>query len=93
MKHFCLFLLALVASGGMALSHVTSGVTAPAGLEIARGETMTSVESNHSNAVEVGGLRFETLVPVPVVTVPPNQPDTTTPVRFGIRVTNMEPIP
>lgn len=52
---------------------------------------MTSVESNDSNAVEVGGIQFETLVPV--LTVLAKRHNVTTPVRFGIRVTNMEPTP
>ena len=53
---------------------------------------MTSFQSNDSNAVEVDGIRFETLVPERVLIIPTRE-DAKTPVQFGIRVTNLSSIP
>lgn len=46
-----------------------------------------------SSVLEVDGIRFETLVPQRVLTVPKNQTNANTPVQFGIRVTNLSPTP
>lgn len=53
---------------------------------------MPSRNSNNSNAVEVDGIRFETLVPERLLVIP-NQSGDKTPVQFGIRVTNLSPTP
>ncbi len=53
---------------------------------------MTSAESFDSNAIEVDGILFETLMSERVLKIPtePPEPDgyTRTPVRLGIRITN-----
>lgn len=51
---------------------------------------MTSSESFDSKTVEVDGIRFETLIPEPMITIPNRE--TKVRVRFGIRVTNLSPI-
>ena len=53
---------------------------------------MTSLESSDSNAVEVNGIRFETLLPEQVLTIP-NMNNGKTSVQFGIRVTNLSLTP
>jgi hypothetical protein len=50
------------------------------------------MESNDSNAVEVDGVRFETLVPERVLTIP-NRNGAKNHVQFGIRFTNLSPSP
>lgn len=52
---------------------------------------MTSSESNHSNAVEVDGIRFETLVPERMVRL--SKYGEETPVQFGVRITNQASTP
>ena len=54
---------------------------------------MTSGKLNDSNAVEVDGINFETIVPESVLTVPVYQKETNITVNFGIRVTNNTFIP
>jgi len=54
---------------------------------------MASFESTDSNGVEVDGIRFETLVPETVWTIPENQPGASTPVQLGIRMINNRSIP
>ena len=41
-----------------------------------------------SNAVEIDGVRFETVVSPQVLKIPDNQPDAKTLVRLGLRITN-----
>ncbi len=43
--------------------------------------------SNNNQFVEVDGIRFETLVPQPIVTLPKDGEETT--VQFGVRITNL----
>jgi hypothetical protein len=57
-------------------------------LEIKRVANMTSSESNESNAVEVNGIRFETVVWERVLTIPDAKRGVYTPVELGIRITN-----
>ncbi|MDF5725023.1 MAG: hypothetical protein PUP91_32140 [Rhizonema sp. PD37] len=45
-------------------------------------------ESNESNAVEVTGIRFETVVSQKVLTIPEAKRGVYTPVELGIRITN-----
>jgi len=49
---------------------------------------MTSGESNESNAVEVDGIEFKTVMPERIVQIPPNRPAAKTQVQFRIRITN-----
>lgn len=49
---------------------------------------MTSSESNNSNAVEVDGIRFETVVSERVLTIPEAKRGVYTPVQLGIRISN-----
>ncbi|MEH2420038.1 MAG: hypothetical protein V7K48_03570 [Nostoc sp.] len=46
-----------------------------------------------NNSVEVDSIRFETLVPKQVFTIPKKQPDARTFVRFGLQVTNLSSTP
>ena len=93
MRNFFLFGLALVTFGAMAQSHVPRGLTAPSDVAIESVANITSGESFDSNAVEVDGIRFETLVSERVLTIPANQPGVETPVKLGIRITNNTPTP
>ncbi len=54
---------------------------------------LVQLADSDPKAVEVDGIRFETLVPFPVLTIPENMFDVNTPVQFGIRVTNLTQIP
>jgi hypothetical protein len=49
--------------------------------------------ATNRNTVEVDGIRFETLVPQQLLTIPKKQPDAITPVQFGLRVTNRSSTP
>jgi len=57
------------------------------------GNNLTKLEFTDSDAVDVEGIRFETLVPESVLTIPENQPNTYTPVQFSISITNFSPNP
>ena len=74
-KHFALFLLALIISGVMALSHVSAGATAPSDIGITR---VTELKS-----AEIDGIRFESIMPEPVLTLPKKQPDTNGVIALG----------
>ncbi|WP_449419520.1 hypothetical protein [Phormidium nigroviride] len=50
-------------------------------------------ESIDSNSGEVDGMRFETVMPERVLTIPENLSSTSTPVQFGIKVTNFSLFP
>jgi hypothetical protein len=52
---------------------------------------MTSSELNNSNAVEVGDICFETLVPEQMVRLPKYREEI--PVQFGVRITNQASTP
>lgn len=49
---------------------------------------LTSFEDNYSDAVEVDGVLFETVVSERVLRIPAIKPGVYTPVQIGIRVTN-----
>ena len=88
MKYLSLFLLVLVLSGIVALGQVPRTVTAHEDGGIARVVNMTSQTSADSNAVEVDNIRFEIIIPQPVLTIPKKQPDAYTPVYVGLRIIN-----
>ncbi len=52
---------------------------------------VNSDDSNDSQFVEVDGIRFETLLPQPIVTLPKKGEKTT--VQFGVRITNLTSTP
>lgn len=81
----------LVFFGTMALSNVPSWLTAREEVVLERVANMNKSESNHSNAVEVDRIRFETLVPERVVHV--HKYEEETPVQFGFRITNQASTP
>jgi len=59
MKHFALFLLALIIWGVMALSHVSAGSTAPSDIGVMRVAELKSADSRDSNAVEQGNFNIK----------------------------------
>ena len=67
-KHFALFLLALIISGVIALSHRSAGGTTPSDIGITRVIELKSAD--------IDGIRFESIMPEPVLTLPKKQPDT-----------------
>jgi len=77
----------------MILSHVPDGLTEFKDKEIGSLAYMKSGKLNHSNAVEVDGMQFETAIPERVWHIPENKPGATTPVRLGITVTNNRSTP
>lgn len=93
MKHWSLFLLTLVFCAAMALSHVPRKVTAHEDGGIGKVVNMTSQASTDSNAVEVGGIRLEILVPNQVWRIPEKQPDSNTHVQLGLQIKNNTPYP
>lgn len=74
-KHFALFLLALILSGVMALSHRSAGATAPSDIGVTRVAELKSAE--------IDGIRFESIMPEPVLTLPKKQPDTNGVIALG----------
>jgi hypothetical protein len=52
---------------------------------------MTAFESNNKNAVEVDGIRFETIVPERSYRLPKYGEET--PIQFGVRITNQTSTP
>ncbi len=93
MKNCYLFLLVLILSGLVALSHVPREVMAIEEVESERVYNLTSVEATNKNAVERNGIRLEILAPERVWRIPENQPNATTPVRIGFQMTNNTPDP
>lgn len=85
-----LLALSLLFFGTMALSHVPRRIKVHE-VKIERIANMTSSESNDSNAIEVNGIRFETLLPVLMVRLPKYGEET--PVQFGVRITNQASTP
>ena len=83
MKHFSLFLLILILSGLVALSHVPREVIVMKEVESERGYNLTSLEATDKNAVEIDGIRFESIRPEPVLTIPKKQPDTNGVIALG----------
>ena len=51
------------------------------------------MSSRFNSAVEVNGVRFETVVAKKVLTIPTKQVGAITPVEFGLRVTNLSSVP
>jgi hypothetical protein len=62
--------LSLFFFGTMVLSHVPSCLKADEDVLFERVANMTSVESNSNNAVEVNGIRFETVMSERVLQIP-----------------------
>lgn len=56
-------------------------------------DTVTSVCSTDSQAVEVEGICFETIVPQTTWRIPENRPDASTPVELGMKITNNSSTP
>jgi hypothetical protein len=50
--------------------------------------SLVQVTETNRHAVEVDGIRFETLMPERVLTLPETEPEARTPVQLGIRITN-----
>ncbi|MFB2920074.1 hypothetical protein [Aerosakkonema funiforme] len=71
--------------------YVPPGLTATEDAAIGRVANLKSFESTDNNAVEVDGIRFETLVPEREFIIPTKE-NTKTTVQFGIRVTNLSEI-
>lgn len=74
--------------GAIGLSHMSRGLTAPRNVVLEKVANMTSFELNDSNAFEVDGIRFETLVPERLLRIPPKLPSAKTQVQFGVRINN-----
>ena len=53
-----------------------------------RATDLTFLALSDTNAVEVDGVRFETIVPERVLNIPENRPGATIPVRIGLKITN-----
>jgi hypothetical protein len=76
-----------------------TNIETSAGVEIVRLYTqfinlrLIETIATNKNSVEVDGIRFETLVPQQLLTIPQKQPDAITSVQFGLRVTNGSLIP
>lgn len=85
MKHFFLFLLILILSCLVALSHVPREVIVIEAVESERVYNLTSVESTDNNAVEIDGINFEMIVPDPALSIQ-KKPDTS-----GVRA--IAPVP
>ncbi len=89
MKHFSLFLLALIFFCWVGLSHSPKEVIGMKEVESERVYNLTSfVEGVDNNAVEVDGIHLETVVFNPIWRIPANQHGANTPVQFGVRITN-----
>jgi hypothetical protein len=90
MRNFLAFLLAmtLVLFGKMILNPMPTGAAVPSDLGITKTEKLAFLDSNQNNAVEKDGVRFEILVRERTWVIPANQPDASTPLRLGIRMTN-----
>jgi hypothetical protein len=86
MKHFFLFILALILCGAIALNHL-SGDMSLSRNKIERVVNMTYIQSNEP-VVEVDGIRFEFLMPERVFIVPEKPFEDHTPVELGVRITN-----
>ncbi len=81
----------LIFFGIIILSHAPISVMACEKVEAERIANMSSCESNNSNAIEVDGICFETLMPEEMVRLPKYGEET--PVQFGVRITNQASIP
>ena len=88
MRYFFLFLIALFVSGGLAVAHPSPEIFALKNPSAVKTTELTSFQLNDNNAIEVNGIRFETIVPNPILTVPKESVGATTPIQFGVRITN-----
>lgn len=90
MRNLLAFILAmtLILFGKMILNPMPTGAAVPSDVAIVKNEELTSFASDNNNAVEKDGVRFEILVPERTWIIPPNQPDASTPLRLGLRMTN-----
>lgn len=89
MRNLLAFILAmtLILFGKMILNPMPTGAAVPSDVAIVKNEELTSFASDDNNAVEKDGVRFEILVPR-VWNIPPNHPDSYTPLWLGLRMTN-----
>jgi hypothetical protein len=83
MKHFSIFLLILILSGLVGLSHPPKEVIVMKEVESERGYNLTSLEATDKNAVEIDGIRFESIRSEPVLTLSKKQPDTNGVIALG----------
>ncbi|WP_083625002.1 hypothetical protein [Planktothrix serta] len=95
MRNFLIFCLALalVLVGQITHFLMPTELSATEDLGMKKFANLISVESTDSNAVEVDGIRFESLIPQRVLTIPPNRPDAQIPVQLGLRITNQSQKP
>ncbi|WP_223300798.1 histidine kinase [Oscillatoria nigro-viridis] len=87
-KHFALFLLALIISGVMALSHVSAGATAPSDIGITRVTELKSVDLPDSKTVEGEGISMNISVPYFILPIPEKKLDISSPLSFVVSIAN-----
>jgi hypothetical protein len=88
MKHFALFLLALILSGVMALSHVSAGATTPSDIGITRVTELKSVDLPDSKTVEGEGISMNISVPYFILPIPEKKLDISSPLSFVVSIAN-----
>ncbi len=88
MKHFFLFILALILCGTMTLDDVSKKLILPANLKVDRVANVMFGELQEVNAVEKDGIKFEILASNQILTIPANILGAYTHENVGIRITN-----
>ncbi|MDY6782420.1 MAG: hypothetical protein SW833_07695 [Cyanobacteriota bacterium] len=86
-------LLASSVSGVIVFSHASQSWAAFSQEPANEPEIVTSVCSTNSQAVEVEGICFETIVPQTTWRIPENEPDASTPIELGMKITNNSSTP
>ncbi len=77
----------------LGLSNFHGELTAPVDEGMSWVPNSTPIISTDGNAVDVDGIRFETVGPDNVVFIPPKQPGAVNLVKLGIRISNQTPSP
>ncbi|MBW4542763.1 MAG: hypothetical protein KME43_27095 [Myxacorys chilensis ATA2-1-KO14] len=85
------FFTALVVFGATFLGSVPAPFVASDNLNFLKSQPIVSISSSANNAIEIDGIRFETLVPQNIVRLPKRGEEVN--VQFRVRITNQTSTP
>ncbi|NJO94173.1 MAG: hypothetical protein HC820_07135, partial [Hydrococcus sp. RM1_1_31] len=74
--------------GAITISFCQIGVTTPRDDSTERIACEVSDESTEDRVTEVDGVRFEIVVPQRIINIPSKEPNDSTNIKFGLKITN-----